>query len=255
MPAPTFEKALETYQKLPIGKKAFTFDSSSNWEIRARQCLDYLKQVEAAFASIGITDEAHMTNIFKLIEFDLCTKAGSAIDDDQVTATTPWKTLKQKLEKYFFTAKLKAAARRKLRNYKQGPNQSPFDVKTEILQLWTEAGWPDQDKEAHIKHLVLQALTEHEVQLQYEYSLMPGRTELTLNQIVTIANVYATNKKPSTSFSVNQTSYGQRGFGRSRRGFSRPKNFNKCTNCGSNEQQHSTKLAQQSLRSAILATG
>ena len=155
----------------------------------------------------------------------------------------------KKLGIYFQVEKLRNSAQTKLKNIKQKPGQPAIDVKIEIEQLWIEAGYADDgEKDKHILRILLDALIDPEIKLQYEYSLMPNKTALTIDQVLQVANVIALHKPKTTSYHTTNVNKIQRGGGRGRggrrfnysnrfRGQGQNSSQQRCYNCNSNSHR------------------
>ena len=246
---PTFADNLKAYNGLKIGPfRPRTHDTLDT----AREFLKYIEHVESALTDLEITDAARKVKIFSLVEYDLSKAAKEGVLDGRVAAEADeWKKFKKKLSIYYQTEKLESAARRKLSNIRQKPNQLPVDLKVEILQTWKEANYGDGDQDKHILQIFLQALLDSEVRLQYQYSLMPGKTPLKIDDLIEVANVLSLHKPEKAHYSSKKTSeelesdnskkvhFGKKGkFGGGHRKFGKKK-FHKFND--TNNQQRSTQ--------------
>ena len=119
-------------------------------------------------------------------------KAESAIEDAQVAGQADdLKKLKKRIDLYFQTDKLEDYARLKLKTIKQADGQSAADLKVEITDLYTDAGWSDvSNLDDQIKATLLSALKNDNVRLQWKFSNMAGKTPLTIGGIISVANAY-----------------------------------------------------------------
>ena len=254
---PTFADNLKAYNGLKIGPfRPRTHDTLDT----AREFLKYIEHVESALTDLEITDAARKVKIFSLVEYDLSKAAKEGVLDGRVAEEEDeWKKFKKKLSIYYQTEKLESAARKKLTNIRQKPNQLPVDLKVEIIETWKEASYGTGDQDKHILQIFLQALQDSEVRLQYQYSLMPGKTPLKIDDLIEVANVLSLHK-PQTSYSSKKTSdgfnnskkanFGNTGkFGGGRKKFGKKKfhKFNSnntqqgsnqsCYSCGSNQHR------------------
>ena len=239
MPETTFQEDLKTFR----GLKLKTFEKESTDVItNARKFLKYIDQVQETFTSLMISNPERQVKIFRLVEYELSDSVDKGVPDEQVsTETNAWKKFRKKLEIYFQTEKIQNSAQTRLKNIKQKQNQPAVEVLIEIQTLWTEAGYnDDSEKEKYHLRILLDALNDPRIKLEYEYSLMPGKTPLTIQQIIQVANVFAIHQVKQNSFDVNKT---QRGGRRGRRFnySSRFKNQNqnnsqkRCFNCNSTQ--------------------
>ena len=204
--APSFQDDLKAYKSLKIGP--FRPSAHDTLEI-AREFLNYIERVDSALTELEISDPDRKVKIFSLAEYELAKKAKSGIPDSSVSGEGDnWKKFTKKCALYFQTEKLQNEARKKLANIKQRDGQLAIDVKIEILKLWTEAGYGETDRDQHVLQILLTALKDDNVRLQYSYSLLPGKTALTLDQIVEIANVHQLHKPKAAHFSANKVGSG-----------------------------------------------
>ena len=150
---PTLAENLKAYNSLKIGP--FRPRKSDTLE-KAREFLNYLEQVESALADLEITDAARKVKLFNLVEYDLSKAAKDGVLDGQVSNEgDDWKKFKKKLCIYHQTEKLESAARRKLSEIRQKPNQLAIDLKVEIIQTWKEANYGEENKDKHILQIFL----------------------------------------------------------------------------------------------------
>ena len=199
--APSFQDDLKAYKSLKLGP--FRPSAHDILEV-AREFLDYIERVDPAFTELEISDPDRKVKIFSLVEYDLAKKAKTGIPDSSVSNQGDnWKKFSKKLALYYQTEKIQQEARKKLANIRQRDGQLAIDVKIEILKLWTEAGYGETDRDQHVLQLLLTALKDDNVRLQFRYSQLPGKTPLTLDQIVEIANVHQLHK-PKAHFSANK---------------------------------------------------
>ena len=241
--APSFQDDLKAYKSLKLGP--FRPTSHDTLEI-AREFLNYIERVDSVFTELEVSDPDRKVKIFSLVEYELSQKAKAGIPDGSVsTEGDNWKKFVKKCALYYQTEKLQNEARKKLANIRQKDGQLAVDVKIEILKLWAEAGYGETDRDEHVLQILLTALKDDNVRLQYQYSLLPGKTKLTLDQIIEIANVHQLHK-PKAHFSAHKVgSSHNRKFNYSKR-FQKNKKFTKksgntgnssyttdrCGNCG-----------------------
>ena len=199
--APSFQEDLKAYKSLKLGP--FRPTAHDTLEI-AREFLNYIERVDSVFTELEVSDPDRKVKIFSLVEYDLAKKAKTGVPDSSVSAEGDnWKKFVKKCGLYYQTEKLQNEARKKLANIRQKDGQLAIDVKIEILKLWAEAGYGETDRDQHVLQLLLTALKDDNVRLQYQYSLLPGKTALKLDQIIEIANVHQLHK-PKAHFSANK---------------------------------------------------
>ena len=167
--------------------------TSGNASETARQWKKYLTRFENIFDILSLKDEDDATKV-KLLqahEYDIVRKAEASIDDTQVTAESGvYKKLKKKLNLYFQIPTLEEYARNKLALITQRDGQTASDLLVEIKELISDAGWGEASNVTEqIKATLLKALKSETVRQQYRFSLLAGKTELTLSAIVEVANV------------------------------------------------------------------
>ena len=236
--APSLSDDLKAFKSLKIQH----FEPRSDGILeKAREFVLYFKQINTSFTSLGIEDATRRKSIFSLVEYDLTERVEKGVADAQVTEEADdWKKFSKKLNIYYQTEKLEEAARKQLSNIRQKEGQDPRDLKVEILQYWEEAGYGDTDKDKHVLQIFLTALKSAEVRLQYSYSQMPGRTPLTIEQVIETANVLALHNPSKNSYKTNKVGTGGRRFNYSKK-FKNKSNQNNqssqrsCWNCGSKE--------------------
>ena len=248
MPAATFQDNLKAYKSLKIP----TYEKKSTDVVtNARDFLNYLEQVDNSMNALDITDAAQKVKIFSLVEYKLSDAVNKGVKDELVSAEEDeWKKFTKKLGIYFQTEKIQSSAQTRLKEIKQKPGQTAIDVKIEIEQLWIEAGYSsDGEKDKHILQILLSALKDPEIKLQYQYSLMPNKTPLTIDQVIEVANVIALHK-PSGVATSYQTNRVEGGGARGRvgrrfnytnrfrgRGQNNSNSSQRCGNCNSNRHQ------------------
>ena len=237
--APSFQEDLKAYKSLKLGPfRPHTHDTLE----KAREFLNYIERVDSSFSELDINDPERRIKIFSLEEYDLAKNAKEGIPDDRVSGEGDnWKKFVKKCALYYQTEKLQNEARKKLANIRQKDGQLAVDVKIEILKLWAEAGYSETDRDQHVLQLLLTALKDDNVRLQYQYSLLPGKTPLKLDQVIEIANVHQLYK-PKAHFTTNKVgSSHNRKFNYSKKfknkkfvKSSNSSNFSnsKCRNCG-----------------------
>ena len=208
--APSFQDNLKAYKSLKLGPFEKKTDDVL---VTARAFLAYFKQVESSMTALGITDADQKVKIFNLVEYQLSEKVNKIKDELVAAETDNWKKFTKKLKIYFQTSKLESAAQKRLKDIKQKVGQAAIDVQIEIEESWVEAGYAgDGEKDKHILQILLAALFDEEVRLQYQYSLMPGKTPLTIDQVIEVANVLALQKsKQRNHHSSNKVGFGSRG--------------------------------------------
>ena len=238
--APSLSDDLKAFKSLKIQH----FEPRSDGILeKAREFVLYFKQINTSFTSLGIEDAKRRKSIFSLVEYDLTERVEKGVADAQVTEEADdWKKFSKKLNIYYQTEKLEEAARKQLSSIRQKEGQDPRDLKVEILQYWEEAGYGDTDKDKHVLQIFLTALKSAEVRLQYSYSQMPGRTPLTIEQVIETANVLALHNPSKNSYKTNKVGTGGRRFNYSKK-FKNKSNQNNqssqwsCWSCGSKEHQ------------------
>ena len=199
--APSFQEDLKAYKSLKVGP--FRPTSHDTLE-KAREFLNYIERVDSSFSELEISDPDRRVRIFSLEEYELAKNAKEGIPNTSVSEEGDnWKKFVKKCGLYYQTEKLQNEARKKLANIRQKEGQLAIDVKLEILKLWSEAGYSETDRDQHVLQILLTALRDDNVRLQYQYSLLPGKTPLKVDQIIEIANVHQLHK-PKTHFSTNK---------------------------------------------------
>ena len=244
MPAATFQDNLKAYKSLKITP----FEKKSNDVVtNAREFLNYLEQVDSSMKALDITDAAQKVKIFNLVEYKLSDAVKKGVKDELVADEgDDWKKFTKKLGIYFQTEKIQSSAQSRLKNIKQKPGQPAIDVKIEIEELWIEAGYgTGGEKDKHILQILLEALHDPEIKLQYQYSLMPNKTPLTIDQFLEVANVIALHKPKTSYHTTNKVQRGGGGKGRGGRRFNYSNRFRgqgqnssqRCYNCNSNQHR------------------
>ena len=227
--------------------------TSSNVLEIARQWKHQVIKYENYFEIIGLTeeDDDNKVSIIKLQDYDFATKADKSIDDNQVASQSgSYKKLIEKLNIYFEIKTLLDYARNKLSSVVQKEGQSANDLLVEIQDLITDAGWKEASNATQqIKTVLLRALKSDVVRQQYQFSLMLGKTELTLADIVQVAKVVARSPAQHQVKAVRQykpKQYRPQGnrnqFRRNNQNRNRNQNQNQnqpkpCYGCGSRQHQ------------------
>ena len=112
------------------------------------------------------------------------------------TVSGEYKKLVERLNIYLHVPKLRDAARQRLYNIKQRPGQQAADVLVLIEETFEEAEWSEaSNKTDQVRDLLLNALRHEEVHRQWRYSNMKGKVQLTIPQIVKLADTYSEEKK------------------------------------------------------------
>ena len=167
--------------------------TSGNASETARQWKNYINRFENIFEILSLKDEDDATKV-KLLqahEYDIVRKATASVDDTQVAAQSGvYKKLIRKLELYYQVPTLEEYARNKLTSITQKDGQTASDLLVEIKELIADAGWnAASNVNDQTKTILLKALKSEAVRQQYRFSLMHGKTELSLSAIVEVANV------------------------------------------------------------------
>ena len=158
-----------------------------------------MSHYDKVFTDLKITDANKKAKLFKLLEFELTEAADSGILDtnaDVTTKTEAYAKIQEKVKQFYGIKKLKVQARDKLSKITQG-DKSANQLFVDILELWDLSEYGDDNSDEQIKEILLRALNDKEIKLQYELSQLPGRTQLTVEGIVAYANEFALHKKAS----------------------------------------------------------
>ena len=124
---------------------------------------------------------------------------------DVTAKTEAYAKIQEKVKQFYGIKKLKVQAR-DISKITQG-DKSANQLFVEILELWNLSEYGEDNSEEQIKEILLRALKDDEIKLQYELSLLPGRTKLTVEGIVAYANEFALHKKAS-HYRTNQIQRG-----------------------------------------------
>ena len=237
---------LKTLKQLGFG--TFKLPEGTSYE-KSKSVWKLLKHYDKAFDDLKITDPDERSKLIKLIEYDLTEAADNGIADanDLVKAEKDsYGQIKQKIKIFFGIKKLKEQARDKLSKVTQG-ERSANQLLIDILELWDLAEYGDENSQEQIQEILLRALRDQDIRLQYQLSQLPGRTPLTLESIIAYANEFAIYKASSSSrANVNKVYRGgnrnrgrYQGRGQGRSGYQN--NYNrqrqKCTACHSYQHQ------------------
>ena len=162
--------------------------TTTNKTIRAREFVRYIKKV---LETLEITEPEYKANLLSLHELDLVRNAKVLVGDDDeqvVAATDAYLKLKKKLFIYLECLILEEPARQKLAHIKQKPNQSAADLLIEIRELHEESGYSEIDKVQFVRCTFLRAIRSEKVQEFWDYSNMPKKVPLKIDQLISIAN-------------------------------------------------------------------
>ena len=184
-----------------------------------------------------------------MLEYKLAETAENGVSDankEVVAKKDPYEKIKEKVKIFYGIKKLRDQARDRLNTIKQG-ERSANQLLVDILELWNLSEYADDQEK--IKEILLRALNDQDIKLQYHISEFPDRETLTVEGIIAYANEFALHKKP-THYRANRVwrggnrRGGRRGRGNRSRGRSGyQNNYNrrqnqKCAACGS--YQHKT---------------
>ena len=185
---------LKTLKQLGFG--TFKAIETIGYE-RSKSVWKLLKHYDKVFADLGIEDPDEQSRLIKLLEYELteCANAGIPDTDALVVAAKDdaYKKIKAKIYVFYGIPKLKEAARDKLTKITQG-DKSANQLLIEIGELWSLAEYGEQGSKEHIREILLRGLRDQEIRLQYQLSLLPGRTPLTTEGIVAYANEFSLHR-------------------------------------------------------------
>lgn len=210
----SLDKLLKTFQS---AYTKFKPPPSSDPLVLASALNKHLKKVEDIFNILDIEEQATCYKLFRLTEPEITRRAEKGVEEDRVKdKKDPWDKLSAQIKIAYQIDKLQLRSRQDLEQVKQKPGESILDLKLRILDLWDDSAYTG-DKEARIKAILVNAITDKDIIRQYNYSLMAGKKELTVDGIIDVSNVLDLNKPASSSsnnFSVNQVVAAVREFDR-----------------------------------------
>ena len=232
---------LKTLKQLGFG--TFKLHESASYD-RSKSVWKLLKHYDSAFDDLKITDADEKSKLVKLIEYDLAEAADNGVPDANTAVAAEkdsYGKIKQKIKIFFGIKKLKEQARDKLSKVTQG-DRSANQLLIDIIELWDLAEYGEENSQEQIKEILLRALRDQDIRLQYQLSQLPGRTPLTVESIIAYANEFAIYKASSSSRvnkvyrggNRNRGRYHNRGQGRSgyKTNYDRQQG-QKCTACHS----------------------
>ena len=168
-----------------------------------------------------IEDPDQQETLFNLLEDNLIDNAENgtqATNAEVVAAKDSWTKLKAKLKFFYDIDLLQSQARTKLRHIKQN-NRIAKQLLVDILELWKLAEYAEDDEQ--ILTILLLALRDPQVKLQYELSLLKTSTTWTLENVIEYADTFAANKPKLFQADPSVKKASSRGGGGGGRGFGR----------------------------------
>ena len=238
---------LKTLKQLGFG--TFKAIETVGYE-RSKSVWKLLKHYDKVFTDLGIGDPDEKSKLIKLLEYELTEFANAGIPDTDALVVAAkddaYKKIKAKIYIFYGIPKLKEAARDKLTKITQG-DKSANQLLIEIGELWSLAEYGEQGSNEHIREILLRGLRDQEIRLQYQLSLLPGRTPLTTEGIVAYANEFSLHRAANVnnSYRAHRVYRGGRnqnrgrgggfigGRGQGRSGYQNKPHYNsnKCTAC------------------------
>ena len=236
--------------------------TTTNKTIRAREFVRYIKNFEYVLYTLEIKEPEYKARLLSLHELDLVRNAKALVGDDDdeqvVAATDAYLKLKKKL---FILEEL---ARQKLAHIKQKPNQSAADLLIEIRELHEESGYSEIDKVQFVRFTFLSAIRSEKVREFWDYSNMPKKVPLDIDQLVNIANaVELSDQRKEKTFTRSQVVQAVRYFNKPKKFQQKPKYSPKqpkpkkpykCAGCGAIDK-HQYKSDQCPAKNAKCSCG